>query len=175
MTIQVKLQIEYSTNADFQATYENMLKSNLVSVSLTHDTYGNIVGKLKESETRFLLSPKETLQVTWKSREHKIKDFEAIKNLLVPRKGEKLYVSPRFRQDLTKEPYPGFRYMRKYWCNEAWRYSNPFLNPHLSKKDRELMKLDFQLLEAMYKMAYEIEEEPVLFGTPVILVAKRKP
>jgi len=165
-------QVVYHTNADYEASYENMRKSNVVVVNQTQKYL--IRGKVKESKTVFLLSPEGKLQVFWKSLQQKLMDFKIIKSYLVPKEGQKLIVEPLFQHLKNRIAYPELNFFIKlYWCNKAYHYHKLIVNPYLSKKERELMKLELEAYELWLKIFYEFKEDSgSLFGSPIILIHK---
>lgn len=171
----MKNQVVYSTNADYDATYERIGKSDIASVSQTKHDCGNIKGEIKESKTLFLLSRNGTLQIAWRSLEQKIKDFEIIKSLLVPKEGEKLIVEPEFQHVHNRIPYPESNFSIKlYWCNKVYHYRKLMVNPYLGKRERQLLQLEAEHYEILLKMFYQIEEDSGLFGAPLVLIHKTK-
>lgn len=172
----MKVQVVYRTNADYDATYERIRKSDIVvPPSQSGTDCGNIVDEIKESGTKFSLSPKGKLQITWKSKRYKISDFKIIKSLLVPKEGEELFVKEEFLSVYPKIYYPQSNYCTKvHWCDKTYHYEKMFLNPYLSKKDRRLLQLELEAFKLRLKMFYQFEEDSGLFGTPLVLIEKTK-
>jgi hypothetical protein len=91
--------------------------------------------KFKDSETVFLLSPQGKLQVKWNSINEKTTLFRLIKNLLVPRDGQVLRITPKMQQPWIEYPPP--EAFRLYWCEEVTEYSQkgPTVGSDLEKTE----------------------------------------
>ena len=114
----VNCQIVYETNSDYDKTHDVLCSNQLLVVDKTQK--GLVWFKFKKFKTVFLLSPKGIMQVKWNEPEEKKVLLALVENLLVPREGEKLVVSPSKQQVWVSYPPP--EDFKLYWCRETTEY-----------------------------------------------------
>jgi len=112
-------QVVYETNADYNATWENLTKNPLVVTSVDRTEKGTLWFRLKGTKTVFILSPHGRLQVKWECEEEKKVLLEIVKNLLIP-KNSKLQIKPLKQQVWINYPEP--ENFKLYWCKEETEY-----------------------------------------------------
>ena len=103
-------QVVYQTNADYEASYEKLVSSDIMIVEKTEK--GLIWFRVKGTRTVFQLSPNGKLQVKWQNPEEKKVLLNIVKNILVSKNDQPLIITPlkqqvwidmalaRLRQDL---------------------------------------------------------------------------
>jgi hypothetical protein len=112
-------QVVYETNADYDATWENLTKNPLVVVDTCKERCGTLWFRLKGTKTVFILSPYGRLQVKWECEDEKKVLFEIVKNLLIP-KDSTLKIKPLKQQVWINYPEP--ENFKLYWCKEETEY-----------------------------------------------------
>lgn len=124
----MQTQVVYDTNADFDASEENIRTSGLVASHV--NSKGTLVFNFKDTETVFLLFHTGILQVRWRSIEEKKTLFKLVKCLLAPLSGEALRVEPKsqLKEIMYREK------VRTFWCEEEIDYA--VVTP---RKQRELL------------------------------------
>ena len=108
-------QVVYATNADWNLSYEAMVKNPLVIADRTEK--GLLWFKFKENRTVFLLSPLGKLQAKWNDVSEKRTLFRLVRNLLVAVTNEKLLIKPVKQQTWIEYPVP--ESFKLYWCDSA--------------------------------------------------------
>lgn len=119
MVENLKFQILYECpDLDFQASYERLAQSKLVSV----DTFekGNLWVHFRNFKVLFVISPKGKIQVAFEDPKQKEILLEFMKNLLVSTTGKQLVFRP-LKQNLTVE-YPAPKEIELWWCAEKDSY-----------------------------------------------------
>lgn len=117
--VEVKFQIVYECpDLDFQASYEKLLQSGLV----TADTYekGNLWVHFKKFKVLFVISPKGKIQVAFEEPKEKEILLDILKNLLVSKTGDEVVFHP-LKQNLTID-YPAPKEIEIWWCEEKNSY-----------------------------------------------------
>ena len=170
-------QVVYQTNADFMATYENLVK-NGIPADLTEKG----ILQFYLDKIPFQLSPRGRLQVKWQSLEQKKRTLAKIKRLLIPKNGEDLRIVP-LSQQVWLTYVPGMQ-PRIYWCNQSYKYK---ARTKLSRQARAYAKRSLHLLKAACA-EFEEEKQPEsldefflnempfrrrFFGNPLLLAAEK--
>jgi len=115
----LKFQIVYECpDLDFQASYEKLVQSNLV----TADTYekGNLWVHFKNVKVLFVISPKGKIQVAFEDPKQKEILLEILKKLLVSTTGHEVVFNP-LQQNITVE-YPAPKEIELWWCEKKDSY-----------------------------------------------------
>ncbi|RLG99746.1 hypothetical protein DRO19_01505 [Candidatus Bathyarchaeota archaeon] len=118
-------QVVYQTNADYEASYEKLVSSDIMIVEKTEK--GLIWFRVKGTRTIFQLSPNGKLQVKWQNPEEKKVLLNIVKNILVSKNDQPLIITPLKQQVwIDYPPPPNFKL---YWCENKTEYSrNDFNN-----------------------------------------------
>lgn len=115
----MKFQILYECpDLDFQASYEKLAQSNLVSVDTTEK--GLLYTYFKNFKVLFLISPKGKIQVKWEDPKQKEILVELLRSLLVSSTGKDVVLHP-LEQNITVE-YPAPKEIELWWCGEKDSY-----------------------------------------------------
>jgi len=148
----LKNQVVYQTNADCEATYENLAKNPIVIVDRTEK--GLLWFRVKNTDTVFMLSPNGKLQVKWRSEEEKKVLFNIVKELLVPN-NPPLEIKPS-RQQLWVD-YPPPENFKLYWCGEKTEYTKEFTPPlvRVPEKERRKYELDAEIIARLKQLLPE--------------------
>jgi hypothetical protein len=111
-------QVVYETNADWTTSQEAMAKNPLVFADVTQK--GLLWFRFTDNRTVFLLSPSGKLQVKWNDVSEKRTLFRLIRNLLVAKPEEKLFIRPVKQQTWIDYPVP--KSFKLYWCDNTSEY-----------------------------------------------------
>lgn len=128
-------QVVYESNLDFQDSYDALLKSSLFLTETNEK--GMLSAKFKDTKTIFWIAPNGKIQVLWRSLEEKKVLLKILKNILVPKLDQKLWLRPT-KQSLFI-PYPPPRDFKLYWCEEETEYTK-------SITDKESEELNDKIL-----------------------------
>ncbi len=94
------------------------MKNTLIVADKTEK--GLLWFKFKENRTVFLLSPMGRLQVKWNDIAEKKTLFKLLRNLLVAKESENLWIHPLKQQTWIEYPVPSS--FKLYWCDKASEY-----------------------------------------------------
>jgi hypothetical protein len=111
-------QVVYETNADWTTSQEAMAKNPLVVADVTQK--GLLWFRFTDNRTVFLLSPSGKLQVKWNDVSEKRTLFRLVRNLLVAKPQEKLFIRPVKQQTWIDYPVPEL--FKLYWCDNTSEY-----------------------------------------------------
>jgi hypothetical protein len=150
----VLAQVVYETNADLIASHEAMVKNPLVVADVTEK--GLLWFRFIDNRTVFLLSPLGKLQVKWNNVSEKRTLFRLVRNLLVPRPEEELWITPKKQQTWIEYPVP--ESFKLYWCDNMSEY---VLNKPQSRKveARELSARDRAFCPAVEEVCLSSDHE----------------
>lgn len=130
----MKTQIVYKAKLDYEASYLKLKDSNLGTIEQTQK--GLIWFRFKDTKTVFMISPYGRIEVAWENPQEKKVLLKVLKNLLVPKEGEKLRIKPvKQIREFSYPPPPNFKLS---WCDEETEYRKQSAKRMSSKYKRQL-------------------------------------
>jgi hypothetical protein len=109
--------VNYEGNIDYQATWEKMLATKVITVDRTQK--GILSARFLGTKTVFMISPAGNLQAYWHDINEKQILFECLQALLVAKDGQELNITPK--NQVCKINYSDSK-LSLFWCAEKQEY-----------------------------------------------------